>query len=147
MHLFLFKALIWLWFLLNTYTIHLRDVLVILLTHVVVCYRLSRYNIETNTSIKSSNKRPIHLQDNFIVVYNYLGKQEEENGYVNYYWKYFCSLATMFLDSVNNEVQSRLTSSVPWLVPRLKRQINTNLLQWNFLGDVITIKSLIFFYL
>ena len=40
----------------------------------------------------------------------------------------------------------RLTSYVPWLVPRLKGQINTNLSQWNFyLGDVITIKSLIFF--
>ena len=46
--------------------------------------------------------------------------------------------------TANNLV--RLTSYVPWLVPRLKRQINTNLSQWNFyLGDVITIKSLIFF--
>ena len=45
-----------------------------------------------------------------------------------------------------NNMSPRLTSYVPWLVPRLKGQINTHLSQWNFyLGDVITIKSLIFF--
>ena len=45
----------------------------------------------------------------------------------------------------NTTISNRLTSYVPWLVPRLKGQINTNLSQWNFyLGDVITITSLIF---
>lgn len=61
------------WFFWNTYTFHLH-----LNSYVIVCFRPSSYNIETNTIIKQSNKRPLHLKDNYSVVYKYLGKQKEE---------------------------------------------------------------------
>ena len=58
----------------------------------------------------------------------------------------FKQVACLILQQWKTGAWVKLTSYVPWLVPRLKEQINTNLSPWNFyLGDVITIKFLIFF--
>ena len=95
---------------------------------------VSLTNVKNDTWSSKINRKNNELEYN---LYMFEPCKKLENNFI---------AMPQFESCYNINVFTKLTSYVPWLVPRHKEQINTNLSQWNFyLGDVITIKSMIFF--